>query len=65
VQISSMKSPHSNTSGESRVTTIRTQRCPVKSTAWARLRTGLSWTVTAVRQVPFAPSVELAEVSIR
>ena len=47
------------------MTTIRTQRCPAKSIAWARLRAGLRVTVTAVRQVPLAPSVESAEVSIR
>jgi len=47
------------------VTTIRTQRCPVKSTAWARERTGFPAMVTAVRQVPLAPFVESVEVSIR
>jgi hypothetical protein len=62
---SSRKRPHSNTSGERPVTTMRTHRCPAKSMACARLRTGLPWMERAVRQAPSAPFVESADVSIR
>jgi hypothetical protein len=51
--------------GEARVTESFSQRCPAKSTACARLLTGLFVTDATSVQVPSAPLVESAETSSR
>lgn len=64
MSISPMPSRWSTVPGVTPRTVIRTHDAPAKGKWCARARTWLSRTSTTVRQAPFAPSVESAEVSI-